>query len=128
MMTKTDAVQFQSIRIISDPRILNLVKVIGSMSGNSKNSLEIILSETGNIFFRGVFDKEEAVRLAETYFEREGYMHSELTKVSPSTSVDITFSKKFEDGVVQFAGLGHEWGSEPGYCWALYGQMNSEKK
>jgi len=94
--------QFRGIDIPSDPRILDLFKIIGELSKNSKNNLNIILSETGNLYIRGVVKKVEAENATQEYFNEHGdmiYCNSELFEVAPSASVNIQHSKRFEDGL-----------------------------
>ena len=111
-----------------DQRISDLMQVIGQISKSRYlDSLEIILLKDRGILFSGVVD-QEAIRRAGSYFMDKPYSPSfELSQFVPPTHKH-NYSKTFEDGIVQFAIFGEEFGFEPGNCWALYGHMNSGKE
>ena len=46
-------------------------------------------------------------------------------EVADTSRLTVQYMKKFRDGLIQIAGFGGEWGTDPGTCWALYGNIVS---
>ncbi|HLC60649.1 MAG TPA: hypothetical protein VJJ52_04425 [Candidatus Nanoarchaeia archaeon] len=126
-MTDNQSLQIQGTVAVLDQRKVAFSGLFRDLTTGPIVNLEGILSDSGNIYIRGAVPKAEAERLAKDYFAEQGEFYiPELLKVVPAASVQIKFTRRFDDGVVQFAGFGEEWTSKPGYCWAIYGHVTSE--
>lgn len=115
----------------TDPRFLELYESLRVARGNDTAQLDILSSSSGNLFLRGVLFQEGYVEAARQYFSEEKhngeyppFMFPEFQQVTPRWCTS-RYLRRFDDGLVQFAGFGELWESRPGHSWALYGHVVS---
>ncbi len=120
----------------TDARLVQLYELLHrSDVHNATTKLELLLTTSGDAYFRGVVEQKPHRAEARKYFPKEipldrdlprPWMTSEFTYVFNGCIPD--FVREFDDGIAQFAGFGEPWTSKPGFGRALYGHVQSRRQ
>ena len=146
--------RFKDLLDISHPAIIREDVVPGELEKVMEDKLEpIITGDTDDRFYLNVFpsgnvyvvlrverdiSEAEAMRyfgekLEQSYGDevedgklvRSPICNEEVNSALGDSRCSIQYMMKFDDGVVQIAGLGRRWGTQPNTCTAIYGHIVS---
>lgn len=133
-----------SLAYSKDPRILELLNLIEK--ADNAQPIKLHLYESGNIYWHERVMIRPSTQRIKGYFGEKIDWPPGKTKIHPygivspvcnaelaqmledSSAAKVQYVRKFDDGVVQVAGLGFEWASKPGTCLAVYGHIISERE
>jgi hypothetical protein len=110
-----------------------------------KEPIGFYLYSNKNIYWLAHVSIQPSIKKAKDYFgqeilfDKEPSSYGAVYLVSPilndeisklvlnQTTATVQYIKKFEDGIIQIAGFGDEWGTKSNTCWAIYGHIVSRK-